>query len=80
MCWEPLVKRRLGGRGGTPTAGRNQGAPSPLSGEEPPGIAPADRRAVGGPRSQPQVGQDLLDERRLVVVHVFDGECVMESR
>jgi hypothetical protein len=35
---------------------------------------------VGGPRPQPHVGQGLLDDLHLVVVHVFDGVCVMESR
>ena len=88
MCSEPLVKGRLGGRGGTPTAGRTQGAGAPLAGGDPPGIVSADRSlgsggfrgAVGGTRPRPHVGQDLLDDLRLVVVHVFDGVCVMESR
>jgi len=62
---------------------RSQRAPAPLAKGDPPGIVPADRSlgsggfrgAMGGPRPQPHVGQGLLDDLHLVVVHVFDGVC-----
>jgi hypothetical protein len=62
------------GGAGKPTAWRNQSTSAPIAGGDACGIVPADlrlgsrgfREDVGGPSPEPQVGQDLLDDRGLV--------------